>query len=144
MTHTTGTGGADWRRPRVARYLHAVFALYAVLVLVSMLAPLPAPSSVPHGADKLVHLAAFIGLGALWYWAGSSGRGGASAGWVMAGSAAMAAAVEVVQALLPYRTGELWDFAVGAVGGVVGVVVARRLLRGSSFTDRQDGQTACG
>jgi VanZ family protein len=38
-------------------------------------------------------------------------------------SFAFAAAIEVVQSVLPYRQGDRWDFVAGAAGAAVGIFI---------------------
>lgn len=119
---------------RVGR-VRALFGLYALGVAVLMFAPLPdTGDALPRDTDKLVHVVVFLGLGAVWYW--DRRVDGLPAALVaVLGSAAAAGLVEVIQALLPYRSGDLLDFLAGALGAVVGVLLARRLpLRGRTAT----------
>lgn len=114
--------------PAEARYLHTLFLAYVIGVLVLMFAPVPGTApSVPQ-FDKLVHVAVFFGFAGLLYWDRHATPGTTTTGVAFISMAA-AGLVELVQIVLPYRSGSLWDFAVGALGALGGVFVMRHLLR---------------
>lgn len=109
----------------------AVFATYVVAMLVSMLVPVPStPWYLPTYFDKLVHVGLFFGLVVLAAWAaGASRRSVASIAWIVVLAVGLAGLVELVQIQLPYRTGDVRDFAAGVAGALAGAVVIR-LARG--------------
>jgi len=96
---------------------------YVVLVLVATLAPISPPSSAPTISDKLVHVGMFGGLAILLYWNLAVTRVPHALA-VVASTVAFAAAIELAQLGIPYRSGDLWDLAAGALGAVAGALVA--------------------
>lgn len=106
-----------------------LFAAYVLWLLVLTLAPLPdSAGGLPAWFDKFAHWGLFAGFAALLYWArvGQRAQAAAIVGW----SAVLAAAIEVVQTPLPFRSGDPWDWAWGVVGAFVGYGAARAVLRG--------------
>lgn len=109
----------------------AVFVAYVALVLALLFAPVGGPAVMrawPIDADKLAHLALMSGIGFLEFWRAR----GTVARRIMAGTGwavALAAATELVQTVLPYRSGDGVDFMAGAVGGVAGASLAAGLRR---------------
>lgn len=98
--------------------------LYSVAVLVATLAPLSGDVyEFASGLDKLVHLFLFAGIALLLLWNVDSVSRPASA-TVLAVTAVFAAAIEIVQGLLWYRSGDLWDLVAGCVGALIGVLAA--------------------
>ncbi len=101
-----------------------VLAGYLLLVVVSTLAPLS--SDMYHtfaGLDKLAHFGLFAGVAYLLYWNLNSVR--RPNPWVSVSFATgLAGAIELAQSLVPYRSGDPWDFMAGAAGAVAGAVVA--------------------
>lgn len=111
------------------RLRRILIGAYAGGVLVLTLAPLPAGAGgLPRWFDKVVHFGLFVGLSLLLYWNLSDGarpRFASVVGWV----AVTAGAIELVQSPLAFRSGDVWDFAWGAVGAMVGWAAARSIAR---------------
>ncbi len=100
---------------------HTLFVGYVVLMLVAFFAPVPAlPSSLPSDSDKVVHIGIFLGFAVL-----HQLDRRASVWRTLLLSLAFAGAVELVQSLIPYRSGDWRDFAAGGVGAVAGIVLSR-------------------
>lgn len=103
---------------------------YVVAILAATLAPVP--TSVwwlPTWFDKVVHAGMFLGLSLVGYWnlPGQRRQGVGGVARVVAPGAALAGAIEMVQAQMAYRTGDVWDFVWGVAGAVTGYFVARHL-----------------
>ncbi len=107
----------------VAGRRRLVLATYTVALLAVTLAPLPGPAYPPTAADKLVHLILFGGLAALLYGNFVGGRRGPALVASVIGSVSVAAVVELLQGLLPYRQEDLWDLVAGAVGAVLAALL---------------------
>ena len=89
---------------------------------------LPVSNPVPEAfglvdTDKLAHLGLIGTLAALAFWSLSRTKVRFAEAILLA--SAYAGAVEVVQALLPYRTGDVWDFVYGVIGAVIAVAATR-------------------
>ncbi|TDR38210.1 VanZ family protein [Tahibacter aquaticus] len=113
--------------PRPLRYFWLWRAIGRALILLSLaIALVPAPrviGSVAFG-DKIGHALAFALL-MLWYaqlYAGPSRRL-CAAGLVLFG-----ASIEVLQTLVPYRSGDLWDLLADALGVALGLLLAHTRL----------------
>ncbi len=101
--------------------------LYSVAVLVATLAPLSGDVyDFASGLDKLAHVFLFAGIALLLLWNADSVSRAASA-TVLALTVGFAAAIEIVQGLLWYRSGDLWDLVAGCVGALIGVRAATGL-----------------
>jgi VanZ family protein len=107
-----------------------VFLAYLVCVLGATLAPLSGEAyEAVSGLDKLVHVLLFGGVAALLCWnlLPLNTRAATS---VFAITVAFAGLIELVQSVLWYRSGDLWDLVAGAVGALIGVslfpLVARK------------------
>ncbi len=109
-----------WRLNSLTRHRRAIFAVYLVVVVVLLLAPITIELPRPEltWADKVIHLFLFGGVGVLGFW----NRPSVLAMTLFA--ALLAGALELLQGPLPYRSTELLDFVAGAVGGVGGVGLA--------------------
>lgn len=119
-------------------YRHLVLACYLAGLLALTLAPLPQAAlrlASAQGFDKAVHTALFGGFAGVLYW---SRLPGATPGmwWVVGPSAGLAALVELLQAPLPYRTADGWDFFWGAVGALTAYLLARRVFPGGEHLPR--------
>jgi VanZ family protein len=100
----------------------AVLVAYVVGILAAFLMPVPAAAGPAGRFDKLVHFGLFMGLALLLVWSASPGRPHRAA--VALGTAtALAAVVEVLQAFLPYRSGDVVDFVAGALGAGLGALL---------------------
>ncbi len=105
--------------------------VYVVALLVLTLAPLPAVASrlaATDHFDKVVHFVLLGGFTVMLYWA-LAVEGRPPLGRVVGPAAAFAALIELLQAPLPYRTADFWDFASGAAGAFVAYLVVARLTR---------------
>lgn len=98
-----------------------VFFGYVAAVLGATLAPLSSDAyEAVSGLDKLVHVALFGGVAALlcWYVRSVSPQ---TATRVFLFTTAFALIVELVQGVLAYRSGDVWDLAAGSLGSVLGI-----------------------
>ena len=100
-------------------FRRTALAAYIAAVLGVTLAPL---SSDMYAAitisDKAIHAALFGGMAVLLSWNLNS------SGWprlarILGVTAVFAAAIELVQGVLPFRSGDEWDFLAGVTGAVV-------------------------
>lgn len=115
---TSGPAGASI--PPVNSLRHTLFVLYALAAVVAFLAPVPpVPIPVPGGFDKVVHFGIFLGFALLLYLDRRP-----TVGRTLVVSLGFAGAIELVQSVLPYRSGDWRDFVAGAVGAGVGVGLA--------------------
>ena len=101
-------------------------------LLVLTLAPLPQAANrlaSARGFDKAVHFLLLGCLAALLYWnkRHASPDRGPTLLSVVGPSAALAALIELLQAPLPYRTADFWDFFWGAAGALAAYLIARWL-----------------
>ena len=104
--------------------------VYVVALLVLTLAPLPTFAN--HLAatahlDKVAHFVLLGGLTAMLYWT-MAVQGRPPLGRVVGPAAAFAALIELLQAPLPYRDMDFWDFFWGTVGAFVAYFVVARLI----------------
>lgn len=104
--------------------------LYSALILYLGTAQpqsIPAPELLGH--DKLLHAAAFGGLGVLmyrcyaWYWPRVAARW--SVGLPIFASTLVGAILEIVQATLPYRSMEFADLVADFIGAALMVLWAK-------------------
>jgi len=105
--------------------------VYVVALLVLTLAPLPAVAdrlAATDHFDKVVHFFLLGGLTVMLYWV-MAADGHPPVGRVVGPTAAFAALIELLQAPLPYRTTDFWDFVWGTVGAFVGYFLVARLPR---------------
>jgi VanZ family protein len=109
--------------------LRLVFFVYLATVLGATLAPLSGDAyDAVSGLDKLVHVALFGGVASLLCWNLSTLTARSATG-VFAVTTAFAAAIEVVQGRLWYRSGDLWDLLAGALGALLGIVFGYLVMR---------------
>ena len=109
--------------PRNARSRHAILVLYVLVMVLVFLAPVPTGSwsvPTPDGLDKAVHFGIFLGFAFLYDLDRRP-----SAGRTLLASFAFAGGIELAQWILPYRSGDWWDFTAGAVGAGIGAALAR-------------------
>lgn len=108
-------------KPRSLRYFKLWRALGRALVVAMLVVALvPAPAAigaVPFG-DKIGHAAGFAVL-VLWY--GQIYDRGADRLRCVAGAIAFGALIELLQALVPYRSADLFDLGADALGAVLGL-----------------------
>ena len=98
---------------------HKIFVGYVVLMVLVFLAPVPStPLAESNHFDKLVHFGIFLGFALLFYV-----DRGPRVLWTLLASFSFAAAIELVQWVLPYRSGDWWDFLVGAAGAALGTLL---------------------
>jgi VanZ family protein len=113
----------------VTRHRVTLLVLYVSGLLVLTLAPVPSVvdrlASV-RGLDKIVHFALFAGLAALLYWYHLPSQTPTLLR-VVGPSAFLAALVEMLQAPLPYRSADFWDFFWGSLGALVAYAVVSRI-----------------
>ena len=103
--------GLAWR--------HKALVGYVLFMLLLFLLPVPGgPLEEVNHFDKAVHLSVFLGFALLFHLDRASG-----AALTLLASFAFAAAIEVLQWLLPYRSGDWWDLAAGAAGGSIGAAL---------------------
>ncbi|WP_148415980.1 VanZ family protein [Haloferax sp. KTX1] len=114
----------------------AVALGYALVVLVASVVPTPPGSLTPMGPfglvglDKWVHAAGYAGLG-LAFASAVRARGREEVAATVVAAGAFGAAIEVVQAVLPYRSFGVADAGANLVGAVLGGVVWVALVRAS-------------
>ena len=103
--------GPAWR--------HKVFVGYVLVMLVIFLMPVAVgPLEETTHIDKVVHFGVFLGFAVLFHLDRASGAVPA-----LLASVGFAAAIELLQLLLPYREGDWYDLAAGAAGGSVGAAL---------------------
>ena len=104
---------------RGARWRHTVFIGYVLVMVLVFLLPVPTtPLEESRHVDKVVHFGIFLGFAMLFY---IDRRPRTK--WTLLVSFAFAAAIEVVQWVVPYREGDWWDFVAGVAGACVGAVL---------------------
>jgi len=102
----------------------AVFYGYVAAVLGATLAPLSADAyGAVAGLDKLVHVVLFGGVAVLLCWTSNSASP-QTARRVFLTTTAFAASIELVQSLLAYRSGDIWDLVAGSIGALLGILFA--------------------
>lgn len=118
-----------------ARYLwrmrHKIFVAYVALMVLIFLAPVPS-AHLPDSShlDKLVHFGIFLVFALLFHVDRAP-----SAWWAVLTAFAFAAAIELVQAVLPYRDGDSWDFVAGAAGATCGTLLMLWFARQARHAD---------
>lgn len=111
-------------QPPVRR--HQILAVYTAAVLALTLLPVPdtAWEFFPSWFDKVVHFALFAALAVLLYW-DRLPAGPPSLLGVVGAVTALAGLIELAQGPLPGRSGDVWDFVLGAAGAAIGYGVGR-------------------
>ena len=98
---------------------HTLFVLYVAAMVLAFLLPVPTlPVSLPNQFDKMVHFGIFLGFALLLHLDRRP-----RLGITLLVSLAFAGGIELVQSLLPYRSGDWRDFVAGAAGAGLGVVL---------------------
>ena len=106
-----------------------VFLAYVAGVLSATLTPLSSDAyDVVSGLDKLVHVGLFGGVAVLLCWNLDS-VSLRTTRLVLLITTAFAAAIELVQGRLWYRSGDYWDLLAGALGAVLGLCFAWLVAR---------------
>lgn len=109
---------------RSLRYMalwRALGWLMIATLVVIMAVPTPATSLQIDYADKLVHVAAFGVLGA---WTSQLYRPSAALAWRGVGLIGFGALTELMQVVIPWRSGDLLDLLANAVGVALGLALA--------------------
>ncbi|MGH7568503.1 MAG: VanZ family protein [Gemmatimonadales bacterium] len=116
------------------RHRRLIRAAYLAAVVVLTLAPIPegVASRFPWWFDKAMHTGLFACLAALLSWRPTGFPPlpppvVPAARQVLGPVIALAGLIELAQSLLPYRTGDVWDFVWGVVGGVAGYLAVATL-----------------
>jgi len=101
-----------------------MLAGYLLFVMAATLAPLSGSTyAVITGFDKIVHVVLFGGVALILSWnLRSYTLQSEAAAWGL--TTLIAAAIEVVQSMLWYRSGDWWDLIAGAAGALLGVIAA--------------------
>jgi VanZ family protein len=100
-------------------WLHQALLSYVLVMLLVFLLPVPAgPLEPTKYFDKVVHLGIFLGFAVLFHLARSAG-----VAQTLLASVAFAATIEMLQSLVPYRDGDWYDLAAGALGGSIGTAL---------------------
>lgn len=98
---------------------HKIFVGYVALMVLLFLAPVPSTHLAESShLDKLVHFGIFLVFALLFHVDRAP-----SVWWALLTAFTFAAAIELVQSLLPYRDGDRWDFLAGAAGATCGTVL---------------------
>ena len=95
-----------------------------MMVLVFLLPVPPSPLTESNQFDKVVHFGIFLGFALLFYLDRRL-----RVGWTLLTSFAFAAAIELVQWVLPYRQGDWGDFIAGAAGASAGTAIVLLIER---------------
>lgn len=105
-----------------------ILVMYVMALIGLLMFPLGGPDSRLLGvsSDKWMHVALFGGLAVLLRWNLSANR---HAIFVSIGAAfAVAAATEIAQGLVAYRSAEFMDLVAGLLGAVLGAMITDRIL----------------
>lgn len=110
---------------------HKIFVGYVALMVLIFLAPVPSTLLADSNhLDKLVHFGIFLVFALLFHVDRAPG-----VWWGLLTAFAFAAAIELVQAVLPYRDGDGWDFVAGAAGATCGTLLMLWFGRGARRAD---------
>lgn len=109
-----------------------LLAIYLVALFGLLTFPVALPNShlLGIGADKYLHVVLFAGLALLLRWNLSANRYAVAISILVA--SAVAAATEIGQGFVAYRSADPWDFAAGVIGATLGAVGANRILASPS------------
>ena len=121
------------------RYPRWALAVGIAATAVLFLAPVPNPVPTVEGmeTDKLAHAVLVGGLAVLVWWNLPAGRWRGAASVLLAG--AYAGAIELVQLVLPFRSGDAIDLLAGMLGAVtcVAAIGFRTRARKLPASDRR-------
>ena len=121
-----------FRRPALWR--GAWVAMIAATLIVCLVPMPPTTVSIEH-FDKIEHLAGYFLLSA---YAAMLFATRAALGRAMLGLLALGASIEVLQALLPWRSTDAFDMVANSIGVFAGALVAFTPLRGTlQWLDRR-------
>jgi VanZ family protein len=112
---------------KLSAYRRILLASYVVVLLGVTLAPVPGTAYPPSGFDKLVHIVLFAGLAFLLHWNLHTGSTLTAAAGAIVLTMGVAALIEGVQGVLPFRNADEWDFVAGAAGAILGVACSAAL-----------------
>ncbi len=96
-----------------------------LIVLISMIMPTPQLELQVNYADKWVHVLVFAALGA---WAAQIYTPSPALWRAGIGLVAFGASTELIQALIPWRSGDILDFLADSVGVGLGLAIAPTML----------------
>ena len=103
-------------RSGLAARRHQIFIFYVLMMVLVLLLPVPHTDLTESNLlDKVVHWGIFLGFALLFYFDRRP-----RLRWILLSSFAFAAAIELVQSVLPYREGDWGDFVAGAAGAGLG------------------------
>jgi VanZ family protein len=113
---------ASWKLDRI------LLAVYLIAMLALLMSPLSGPKiEMPgFGIDKYLHFALFGGLAVFLRWNLAARR--LAALTAVAAAFVVAAATEIAQGLIAYRSAELLDLIAGLFGAVLGAAGANRIM----------------
>jgi VanZ family protein len=100
---------------------------YIVALFGVTLAPVPGVAYPPSGFDKLVHIALFAGLAFLLAWRPNRELRPKTVVVPIVVTMLVAAMIEGVQGVLPFRNADEWDFVAGAAGALLGATCSLTL-----------------
>lgn len=105
-----------------------LLASYLIALLCLLMFPIAGPDFrlLGVGADKWMHIALFGGLAALLRWNLSASRHAILLSVAVA--VVVAAATEVAQSLVAYRSAESWDLLAGLLGATLGAISMHRIV----------------
>ncbi len=116
----------------IRRHRRGLMITYLVGLIVLTLAPVPATAGGLPGLDKFVHIGLFGGLAIVLYWNLRAGLWASLRPRLVIAvvlTVALAGLIEVLQGVLPYRSGDVADLLAGAVGGFLGAGMGWVALR---------------
>ena len=104
---------------RSPAWLHQAFVGYVLFMVLLFLVPVPGGALTESAyLDKVVHFGVFLIFAVLFHLVRTPG-----ARSVLVVTVVFAAAIEVLQGLVPYRDGDWYDLAAGAAGGCAGAAL---------------------